>query len=522
MKSRRGFFWRARPGWALVEGWLIGGGVLALIALVMRESSSYTTGQGILLAAVLASGWAGVRARFTSGKRLAVVMIEIAMGLLLAFGLTLIGTGLVAAFDVYQVLEQLNAGLAGVILPLASTSFLYWGVRVASLLARRWMRLVRSRFQWKLVNVILVIVSVIGIAGVLTLSLLSRSTMIKPEPLEGVSPLVPLLDVLVRTVFPYTAISLAAALAAAMVVLPPAFLVAYLVSRPLTRRLDGLVQAARRLRAGDWSARVERSGEDELAQLQEDFNAMAADLERATRDLQASRDQVTGLLKAQRELTAAVSHELHTPVATLRGYIENDLSQAESDLPEPYLRDLEVMHHEVLRLQGLIDDLFTLSRAEVGQLTLEMGEVDAGLIVKQVVAAARSTAWRAGKVDLAAEAGGELIVCADARRLEQALRNLIDNAVRYTPPGGIVAVQARAVGDEAVEISVMDTGVGIPAEDLPHIWERFYRAADGSGGAGLGLALVKELVEAMGGKVTVESQAGQGSRFTIRLNSYSR
>jgi signal transduction histidine kinase len=190
------------------------------------------------------------------------------------------------------------------------------------------------------------------------------------------------------------------------------------------------------------------------------------------------------------------------------------------DAPPALRHDLEVVEGEILRLQRLIDDLFTLSRAEVDGLAMHCEPIDVSPVVRRTVEAMAPLAWKAGRVEVVAELSAELPPArADESRLEQILANLVRNAIRHTPPGGIVAVSAYGKGD-AVRVEVRDTGEGIPAEDLPHIWERFYRgenAREDSRGAGLGLALVKELTEAMGGSVEVESVVGQGSCFVVRL-----
>jgi signal transduction histidine kinase len=308
---------------------------------------------------------------------------------------------------------------------------------------------------------------------------------------------------------------------ALLVVLPPSALFSYLFARHTTRRLRTLAEATTALRAGDYAVRVPVGGEDEVAQLQANFNAMAADLERAVRELEAERDTVATLLEARRQLVASVSHELRTPVATLRGYLESVRTHWD-DAPPPTLRhDLQVMERETIHLQALINDLFTLARAEVGKLELRCAPTDVGMIARHVVETMAPLAWQGSRVEVAVEASPGLPdALVDPRRLEEVLRNLLHNAVRHTAPGGIVAV-AVAAEPEALVVQVKDTGEGIPPEDLTHIFERFYRTDraryNPESGSGLGLALVKELTEAMGGSVTVASTLGEGTCFTVRL-----
>jgi signal transduction histidine kinase len=293
-------------------------------------------------------------------------------------------------------------------------------------------------------------------------------------------------------------------------------LLAYLLSRRLVHRLEGLARAADALRSGHLTVRVPVGGRDEIAKLQQSFNAMATDLERTLGELAAERDRVSGLLHARRQLVAGVSHELRTPVATMRGYLESALRR-DGSVPVDLHADLVIMQTELGRLQRLIDDLFMLARAEVGRLELRPEATDAGALARRLVATQAPLAWRQRRVELVAEIPDHLpVTWVDAQRLEQILNNLLSNAVRHTPPGGLVAVTAAAEL-EHVRMDVRDTGEGIRLEDLSRVFERFYRGEDAPGGAGLGLALVKELTEAMGGTVLATSTPGEGSCFSVRL-----
>lgn len=308
-------------------------------------------------------------------------------------------------------------------------------------------------------------------------------------------------------------------------ILPPSAIFSFLFTRRIVSRIKDLTVTAGALRGGDYSARVTVRGEDELARLQSDFNVMAENLERTLYELQEERDNVATLLQSRRELIASVSHELRTPVATVRSYLESTLSTWK-DAPPPGLRqDLQVMEQQVMRLQALINDLFTLARAEVGRLEMRNIPVNVELLVQRVVDTMAPVVWRGSRVEVLADIATVTPhfprVLADENRLEQILQNLLHNAVRHTPPGGIIVVGA-SVDEQAVVLQVKDTGEGIATEELQQIWERFYRAKNtsdksASGGAGLGLAIVKDLSEAMGGVVTVHSEPGQGTVFTIRL-----
>ena len=311
--------------------------------------------------------------------------------------------------------------------------------------------------------------------------------------------------------------SIAVLFAASIFALISSSVVAYLLSRRLVRRLERLGQAAQALAAGDLTQRVE-DGSDEIGQLARQFNSMAADLERTLGELRAERDRVTGLLDERRQLIASASHELRTPVATLRGYLESALAR-QAELPEGMAADLDIMHREVLRLQSLIEDLFVLSQAAVGRLSLRLEPTDASAVVKRLVETSAPLAWRQRRVQLLSDVADAVPAArADEQRLEQIVSNLLGNAIRHTPPGGLVAAAVCSENGH-VRLEVRDTGSGIAAADLPHVFERFFRgrSTNGEAGAGLGLALVKELSEAMGGSVEARSTVGEGSTFVVRL-----
>jgi two-component system sensor histidine kinase ChiS len=240
-------------------------------------------------------------------------------------------------------------------------------------------------------------------------------------------------------------------------------------------------------------------------------------LEQTTWAVQEERDRIAALLESRRQLVATLSHDLRTPVAVVRGHLESTWGNGEKTSPLPR-RKLRVVLQELDRLGALLDDLFTLSRLEVDQLALSLVPTEIVALAQRAVSAMRTPAWRKGKVQVVLEAAdSEVWAMADGQRLMQVLMNLLHNAVRHTLPGGVVAVSVEGRPDD-VAICVHDTGEGIHPDDLPCIWERFYHGqSQAGGGAGLGLALVKELTEAMGGTVAVESTLGEGSCFTITL-----
>jgi two-component system phosphate regulon sensor histidine kinase PhoR len=225
------------------------------------------------------------------------------------------------------------------------------------------------------------------------------------------------------------------------------------------------------------------------------------------------------LEQVRTEFVANVSHELRTPLTAIQGYLETLLGGAMED-PAHARRFLEVVFRHTERLGRLLNDLTDLSNIELGRVSLHMGPVALPEVVESTLDIIRAKA-DAGAVRLETRLPKDLpAVEADRDRLAQILINLVDNAVKYTPPGGRVAVEAVA-GEGLVEVAVVDTGVGIPASDLPRVTERFYRVDKARsrelGGTGLGLAIVKHLVAAHGGTLVIESRPGEGTRIRVTL-----
>lgn len=318
----------------------------------------------------------------------------------------------------------------------------------------------------------------------------------------------------------------AAILAAASVfALLSASAVGYFLSRRLVARLERLGRGVEALAAGDLTRRVEEGPADEVGQLARQFNRMAERLATTVAELAAARDHAEATLRAKRELVANVSHELRTPLALIRGHVETlqlPGHDADPDLQREYLA---IVERETENLGRLVDDLFALSTAEAGTLSLNLEPIALGNVVEDVAASIRSVARRERQITVLTTIPSELPpVWADRRRVIQVLGNLARNALRYTPEGGLIALRAEGQ-DGRVVVTVEDTGDGIPPERLARVFERFYRGDDArdraSGGAGLGLAIVRELVEAMGGDVAVESTVGQGSRFSFSLRRFN-
>ena len=230
---------------------------------------------------------------------------------------------------------------------------------------------------------------------------------------------------------------------------------------------------------------------------------------------------------SRRELIVNVSHELRTPIASILGHVESLMMTAEGEQGRTLAADelksyLAIVHRESERLSGLVDDLLALARADTHELRLDIRPVAAGEVVEEVYQTLAPLAKGERTITLVRDiAPGLPLVLADRQRLAQVLLNLVRNAISYTPDGGIVSLTLGPGPAGMLAVTVADTGIGIPPEDLDRIFERFYRTdasrARTSGGSGLGLAIVRELVTAMGGRVSAASTPGEGSRFTVQL-----
>ena len=249
-------------------------------------------------------------------------------------------------------------------------------------------------------------------------------------------------------------------------------------------------------------------------------------LERTRAALEQERARAEEAEQRRHELVVNVSHDLRTPVASISGHIESLLMATEQGTTTPppatLHHHLSVVHNEALRLSMLIDDLLSLARTETNELRLDMTAVMAGEVVEEVYQALSPLAARERQVTLVRGKGTGLPpVMADRQRLAQVLLNLVRNAITSTPPGGIVSLTLERLDAHHLALIVEDNGVGIPAEDLERIFERFYRTdisrTRATGGFGLGLTIVHDLVTAMGGSIRVQSTVGKGSKFIVLL-----
>ncbi len=281
-----------------------------------------------------------------------------------------------------------------------------------------------------------------------------------------------------------------------------ALVITLVLSRLILAPIQALTRTARQLGQGDFSQRIPFQGRGEVGELAQAFNSMASDLERAE--------------KLRRNLVADVAHELRTPLSNIRGYLE----AVGDGVIKPDTAVTRSLYEEATLLSRLVDDLQDLALAEAGKLKLVYQPEDIAELIKQTAAVVQTQATAKG-VSLAVDLSDKLPpVNIDSHRIVQVLRNLLENAAAHTAKEDTITVTARQQ-DNWVKVSVADTGEGMPGEDIPNIFERFYRVDKSRtravGGSGLGLTIAKQLVEIHGGKIEVESELGKGSRFTFTL-----
>lgn len=291
-----------------------------------------------------------------------------------------------------------------------------------------------------------------------------------------------------------------------------AMVLGYFLSAAFADKINALRAAARAIAAGQFNTRIRVPGRDEVTELAESFNNMAAQLESAA----AMRQEAEQM---RRNLIAWVGHDLRTPLTSVRAMVEA-LADGMVDDPATAARYLRTAKRDIHALSLLIDNLFEMAQIDAGGLQLDRQPNSLNDLISDTIESFHGLAEEKGIKLQGQVTSGVDPVPMDARLIGRVLTNLISNAIRHTPSGGTIQVNTRTVAG-GVEVSVRDSGEGIRPEDLPHVFEQFYRGeksrSRATGGAGLGLAIVKSFVEAHGGAIRAESKVGEGTRFTFFL-----
>jgi two-component system phosphate regulon sensor histidine kinase PhoR len=310
--------------------------------------------------------------------------------------------------------------------------------------------------------------------------------------------------------------------AVALAFLPAMFLAAFF-ARYVSSKLATIIDYAGKLAKGDFQARLQRGGRDELGVLTGQLNDTGEKLQAMFEQLQREHTELEKLERVRKDFVINVSHELRTPLASIQGYTETLLDGAIYD-PEHNVRFLSIIKQNAERLGRLTADLMTLSRLELKSTKFQFASYYARDLLADCSDSMQPMAEKKN-IRIALETGPDKAeVFCDSEAVHQVVSNLLDNAIKYTPESGTIRLGCRWAPDassERIEFYISDSGIGIPAEELPRLFERFYRVDKARsrqmGGTGLGLAIVKHLVRAMGGEVKVESEAGKGSTFSFTL-----
>jgi two-component system phosphate regulon sensor histidine kinase PhoR len=308
--------------------------------------------------------------------------------------------------------------------------------------------------------------------------------------------------------------------AAALLASLPALLMALMFARYVSSRLGQIIDFSQQMASGNLRARLPHDWGGEFGVLSARLNETSEKLEFLRRRLESEQLEMEKLEQVRKDFVANVSHELRTPLASIQGYTETLLDGALED-PEHNVKFLNIIRDNAQRLTRLTADLLVLSRVEQGQQKFYLGYHPVNRLLSSDLDMMRPLAERKSiRLDLEAAPEPAHAYC-DPEAVHQILANLLDNAIKYTPDGGRVTVGARMLGKDRVELFVRDSGIGIPPQELPRLFERFYRVdkarSRAMGGTGLGLAIVKHLTRAQGGDVRVESKPDHGSTFYFTL-----
>jgi signal transduction histidine kinase len=372
--------------------------------------------------------------------------------------------------------------------------------------ARRWQDRSRRSYSWRLTQAKLGVVALLALPITFGGALWLIKPVMVPSGFDG--RFASIITMLIASVIPGLAQVAGISVGATLLVLLLALPLARTSARRNTQRIERLVRDTIALNDGERPFPEADDEQDELAQLRGDIHKLAAELDRMTTDLRIEQVTNKRLFNSQHTLIDGLAAEIKEPIAA----IKQGLDELDGD------RRLDNLREQAGRLQVLVEDIFTLARIEVDQLAFRPEPVNVLDIINGLVESIRPQAWERARVEMITDIESRLpLALADHDRMTQVMRNLLQTALRRTEPGGIVVVSAKTNG-QALIIEVRDTGKGIEPEELPYVWERYYRPTESHAeGTGLGLTLVKELVEAMHGEVQAKSTPGEGSCFTIRL-----
>jgi signal transduction histidine kinase len=311
-----------------------------------------------------------------------------------------------------------------------------------------------------------------------------------------------------------------------------ALVASLLVARRVVWPLETLRKGVERIGGGDMNSRLDVKTGDEIELLAEEFNRMAENVREAyggleqkveerTHELAFANERLKELDRLKSDFVSNVSHELRTPLTAIKGAVDLILREVAGPLTEKQIHYLTRVRSNTQHLAGLINDLLDLSKIESGKIEVKSSLVSMGGLVHEVVETLRPIAVEKGIALEAAIPEQSIMVWADRDKINQVLMNLIGNAIKFTPAHGTVTVSASRNGDERVQVSVSDTGPGVPPEENEKIFDKFYQVGEVDGvkpkGTGLGLAICKALVELHGGRIWVESEMNRGSTFYFTL-----
>ena len=382
-------------------------------------------------------------------------------------------------------------------------------------LLHRWLIISRRSITLGLTQTISIIVLIVPtsltIIGLAVNMFVTRGTETSAYPLPVTYP-GKFFTTMATQLFPLTGLSAGLGVLSVIIALPFVFFFAWMIAKYFTQRLQTLVQSVNELKYGNLANRVEIKGEDEISRLMGDFNQMADALETSQQALMEKQTKISALMDSQKEWLLKISHELRTPVSTIKALLESSPAENQDEMQQKNA----ILQQEVDGLYRLIEDLFSLTQSEHAQLSLQLAPFSMPGDLLPLLEPLRRFAWEQKQIELAVmldPIAGTLQV--DRDRLGQVLRNLTQNAVRHTPVGGVISIETERRDDQYI-IHIKDTGEGIPQEMLEKIWDPFEKHPR-STGAGIGLTLAKQLVELMHGTITAVSEQGCGACFIIKF-----